>query len=83
MPCTIRIDYGTESGRAVLVDVSDGREIASGGIDEHLPGESCPLPPDLAMQDPNDYLEVLKNAIPAVLKSEPWSWPRILQTLPD
>src|SRR5258707_815282 len=76
MPYTVGIDYGTESGRAVLVDVSDGREIASaihpyanGVIDEHLPGESRPLPPDWALQDPNDYLEVLKHTVPAVLKA--------------
>jgi ribulose kinase len=25
----IGVDYGTESGRAVLVDVSDGREVAT------------------------------------------------------
>src|SRR5258708_29323577 len=76
MRYAIGLDYGTESGRAVLVDVSDGREIASaihpyanGVIDEHLPGESRPLPPDWALQDPNDYLEVLKNTVPAVLKA--------------
>src|SRR5258708_14261199 len=76
MPYTVGIDYGTESGRAVLVDVSDGREVASaihpyanGVIDEHLHGESRPLPPDWALQDPNDYLEVLKHTVPAVLKA--------------
>ena len=42
---TIGVDFGTESGRAVLVDVSNGKEIASavypysnGVIDEKLPG---------------------------------------------
>ncbi|MBI5670867.1 MAG: ribulokinase [Chloroflexi bacterium] len=72
---TIGIDFGTESGRAVLVDVRDGREVASavhqygnGVIDEHLPGSSKPLPPDWALQDPMDYIEVIKQTIPAVLK---------------
>ena len=72
---SIGIDFGTESGRAVLVDVSDGREVASsvfqyvnGVIDEHLPGSNIRLEPDWALQDPNDYLEVFKNTIPAVLK---------------
>ena len=42
---TIGIDFGTESGRAVLVDVSNGRELATSVhpyandvIDETLPG---------------------------------------------
>src|SRR5437764_7479697 len=72
---TIGIDYGTESGRALLVDTRDGREVATavhayanGVIDEHLPGSQRPLPPDWALQDPNDYIEVLKHAVPAVLK---------------
>jgi L-ribulokinase len=71
---TIGIDYGTESGRALLVRVSDGAEIATavhayrdGVIDEHLPGKTEPLPPDWALQNPNDYLEVLKVTIPSVL----------------
>ncbi len=71
----IGVDFGTESGRAVLVDVSNGHEVATavhkyanGVIDEKLPGTDIRLAPDWALQDPNDYLEVFKNAIPAVLK---------------
>ena len=40
----VGVDFGTESGRAVLVDVANGRELATavyryanGVIDEHLP----------------------------------------------
>lgn len=72
---TIGIDFGTESGRALLVDVSNGQEVATavhryanGVIDEQLPGSGIRLAPDWALQDPNDYLEVLKNAVPAVLE---------------
>jgi len=70
----IGVDFGTESGRTVLVDVSTGRELASsmhvyanGVIDETLPGTTIALEPDWALQDPNDYLEVFKTTIPAVL----------------
>jgi len=72
----IGVDYGTESGRAVLVDVRNGRELASavhkyanGVIDRVLPGTSVRLDHDFALQDPNDYLEVLKRTIPAVLRA--------------
>ena len=71
---TIGVDFGTESGRAVLVEVTEGRELASsvhpyanGVIDEKLPGTDVRLELDWALQDPNDYLEVFKQAIPAVL----------------
>jgi L-ribulokinase len=70
----IGIDFGTESGRAVLVEVATGRELASsvheyanGVIDERLPGTNVTLEPDWALQDPNDYIEVFKRAVPAVL----------------
>jgi L-ribulokinase len=73
----IGIDFGTESGRALLVDVSNGKEMATsvypyshGVIDENLPGTNARLEPDWALQDPNDYIEVLKNAVPAVLKEQ-------------
>ena len=71
----IGIDFGTESGRALLVDVADGREVATavykysnGVIDETLPGTIIRLEPDWALQDPNDYINVLKETIPAVLQ---------------
>ena len=73
---TIGIDFGTLSGRALLVDASDGREIASavhdyadGVIDRHLPGSSLALAPDWALQNPADYLAVLRVTVPAVLRS--------------
>jgi L-ribulokinase len=72
---TIGIDYGTESGRAVLVSLTDGKEIADhvtpyphGVIDEKLPESGIELGYEWALQHPADYLEVLKQSIPAVLK---------------
>jgi L-ribulokinase len=71
----IGVDYGTESGRAVLVHVQTGEEVATavhpyadGVIDEHLPGNGRPLPHDFALQNPQDYIEVLKTAVPQVLR---------------
>ena len=71
----IGVDFGTESGRAVLVDVADGREVATsvypysnGVIDEKLPESGVPLEPDWALQDPEDYLRTFQTSIPAVLK---------------
>ncbi|ATO35818.1 ribulokinase [Geobacillus sp. 47C-IIb] len=70
----IGIDYGTESGRAVLVDL-EGNEIADhvtpyphGVIDEVLPESNVQLEPDWALQHPGDYIEVLATAVPAVLQ---------------
>lgn len=72
---TIGVDFGTESGRAVLVDVSNGKEIATavypyshGVIDEKIPDTEIRLEPDWALQDPQDYVRVFKNTIPVVLK---------------
>lgn len=71
----IGVDYGTLSGRAVLVRVSDGVEIASAVheyensvIEDVLPTSKAKLPPDWALQVPSDYVKVLKEAVPAVLK---------------
>ena len=70
----VGIDYGTLSGRALIVRVSDGCEIATSVyeylnavIDDHLPETLVKLPPDWALQDPKDYIGVLQNAVPALL----------------
>jgi L-ribulokinase len=72
----IGVDFGTESGRAILVDVADGRQLATavwpyshGVIDERLPllDRNVQLQPDWALQDPEDYLRVFHETVPAVL----------------
>jgi L-ribulokinase len=73
----IGVDFGTASGRAILVDVADGRQLATavyeyshGVIDEVLPLEDrrVVLPPDWALQDPEDYLRVFRETIPAIVR---------------
>ncbi|WP_151770666.1 ribulokinase [Streptomyces abyssomicinicus] len=68
---TVGVDFGTLSGRAVVVRVRDGEELASavheyrhGVIEERLPGTDAPLPPDWALQHPEDWRDVLRNAVP-------------------
>ncbi|HWO95879.1 MAG TPA: ribulokinase [Bacillus sp. (in: firmicutes)] len=70
---TIGVDYGTESGRVLLVDVATGEEIAThvipyknGVMDRALPNGKH-LETDWALQHPGDYLEVLYQAIPEVI----------------
>ena len=70
---TIGLDFGTLSGRAVLVDTRDGGEIAESVFDyphavmnERLPS-GTPLPPDWALQHPQDYLDTFAHTVPAVL----------------
>lgn len=72
---TIGIDFGSLSGRAVLVDTKDGREVASATLDyPHavmdtvLARTGAPLPPAYALQDPADYLLVMETVIPEVLR---------------
>lgn len=70
------IDFGTESGRAVLVETKTGQEIATstysydnGVIDEKLPldGEPVQLEPEWALQDPQDYIRTFRQTVPDVL----------------
>lgn len=68
------VDFGTESGRVLVVDVATGDTVSTavrayphGVIDQHLPGDDRPLPPHWALQDPEDYLLVLREAVPEAL----------------
>src|SRR5215469_13502176 len=70
----VGVDFGTLSGRALLVRVSDGAELGTavhdyrhGVMDSALAATKEPLPPDWALQDPEDYRDVLRDAVPAAV----------------
>ncbi|MGW9557932.1 ribulokinase [Nocardiopsis sp. NPDC055551] len=70
----VGIDFGTLSGRAVVVRVRDGAELGTaeraylhGVISDRLPGHEEPLEPETALQHPEDYRRVLSEAVPAAL----------------
>jgi L-ribulokinase len=72
---TVGVDFGTLSGRAVVVRVSDGAELGSavhdyphGVLDEGLPSGSV-LPPEWALQVPGDYVDVLAHAVPEAVRA--------------
>ena len=72
---TIGMDYGTLSGRGVLVSCEDGRIVASavkeyshGVMDKDLPETGEKLPSDWALEHPLDYIEVLSAVIPVLLR---------------
>ncbi|WP_338401269.1 ribulokinase [Galbitalea soli] len=71
----IGVDFGTLSGRAVVVRVSDGAELGAGVhdyrhavMDTTLAATGAALPPEWALQVPSDYTDVLKHAVPAALE---------------
>ena len=71
----IGVDYGTLSGRALVVRATDGKEMGSAVfdypnavMDRTLNSSGAALGPDWALQDANDYVEVLKHAVPEALK---------------
>ncbi len=71
----VGVDFGTLSGRAVVVRVADGAELASatwtyrhGVLDRELP-DGTVLAPDWALQVPSDYVDVLRNAVPEAVRS--------------
>ena len=71
---TIGLDFGTLSGRAVLVDAATGGELTSSQfeyphavMDKSLP-DGTKLGFDWALQHPQDYLDTLEATIPAVIR---------------
>ncbi|MET0423810.1 MAG: ribulokinase, partial [Actinoplanes sp.] len=69
----VGVDYGTLSGRAVVVRVSDGAEIGSAVheyphavLTDALP-DGTPLGHDWALQVPGDYVDVLRIAVPQAI----------------
>ncbi len=75
-PLVVGVDFGTLSGRAVVVRVSDGAELGSAVceyphavVDRTLPGSTRQLPPEWALQVPGDYVEVLRTAVPEALRA--------------
>ncbi len=71
---SLGLDFGTESVRAVLVDLR-GREMASvaakyrhGQIIESLPGSKKKLPPHYALQHPLDWTESAAKATCAAMR---------------
>jgi L-ribulokinase len=73
-PCSVGFDFGTESVRAILVDIRTGAVLGKGAdayrhgvIDRALPGGDAALPPDYALQHPADWLDAAAAACRAAL----------------
>ncbi|MBP2633545.1 MAG: araB [Firmicutes bacterium] len=71
---TIGVDFGTLSGRSVLVEVNTGEEIMSSVydyphavMDKNLP-DGTALGVDWALQHPQDYLDVFAHTIPDLIQ---------------
>lgn len=72
----VGVDFGTLSGRAVVVRASDGQQVGTavteykhGVMDRTLDaGDGQKLPPEFALHNPGDYVDVLGDAIPNAIK---------------
>ncbi len=72
---TLGLDFGTLSGRCVVVSCEDGSIKANVSMDyphavmsEHLASSGASLPADYALQVPADYREVLSYVVPKAIK---------------
>jgi len=72
----VGVDFGTLSARAVVVDARDGSELAAavheyahGVMDSALAATGAELPPQWALQDPADYVEALRTAVPDAVRA--------------
>ena len=71
MPYTLGIDYGTNSVRAIVVDVTDGREVGSCVFDYPSGEQGILLDPrdhNLARQHPGDHLLGLEKSVLGALE---------------
>ncbi|QOR48036.1 ribulokinase [Trueperella pecoris] len=72
----VGVDFGTLSGRAVVVRASDGVQVGTAVtpykyavMDRTLDaGDGQKLPPEFALQNPQDYMAVLGQAVPEAIK---------------
>src|SRR5262249_18571316 len=82
---TIGLDFGSNSVRALIVDVRDGRELGS-SVSEYAHGEHGIVldrsDPDLARQHPADYLrgiaEVVRGELKEASKDSEFSAKRVI-----
>ncbi|CEF19711.1 ribulokinase [Staphylococcus xylosus] len=73
MTYSIGIDFGTGSGRAFLINTENGeieeqyiRNYTHGTIEGELGGEQ--LPQNFALQNANDYMEIIETGIPTIIE---------------
>ncbi|HEX7010835.1 MAG TPA: ribulokinase [Phycisphaeraceae bacterium] len=73
-PLALGLDFGTESVRALLVTLA-GQELGSavvpyahGQITRTLPGTGETLPPEFALQHPQDWLDASAQAVHAAMR---------------
>lgn len=74
MNYSIGIDFGTSSGRVFLVNTANGKivtkyikEYTHGTIEQHLNGQK--IPQSFALQNANDYMEVIEEGIPYIVNN--------------
>jgi L-ribulokinase len=73
--CTVGVDFGTLSARALVVRVSDGTELGSSewvyphAVMETALPDGTRLPPEWALQHPLDYLGAFQHAVPEALEA--------------
>ncbi|MEM1445009.1 MAG: ribulokinase [Planctomycetota bacterium] len=82
---TLGVDFGTNSARALVVDVADGREVATHVIDFPSGDRGIlldPAEPDLARQRPGDYVfgfeQSVRGAVEAALNDGAFSPDKIV-----
>ena len=86
----IGVDFGTLSGRAVVVRVADGAEVGSavheyshGAVETRLPATGSPLPPHWALQVPDDWRAVLREAVPKAVAAAQVSASKVIGIATD